>query len=185
MVCTDLESCRRQLTALCHVSVPYPVRPSRLSQARTLDFSDSPAKQEAFALIDFDAFEREVQETEAACLRLNSPVVFTHHDLLCGNVLVPHEVSSWKPAGRLGYETLANIWTCQGSRRSPHWASSAIIHCHDCTHQERAGHMADCFAYCTARHDRVWLRSLPHAYCTSQNVGTFQDLRGCSSPLAL
>ena len=59
---------------------------------RDLDFSDDPKKQHAFKRIDFERMQRECCETEAACLRLDSPVVFNHNDLLSGNCLVPREV---------------------------------------------------------------------------------------------
>ena len=59
---------------------------------RQLDFSYDTAKQRQFQELDFDRMHRECCDTEAACLRLDSPVVFNHNDMLAGNVLVPHNV---------------------------------------------------------------------------------------------
>ena len=63
----------------------------RLAAAEKLDFRD-PSKQAAFEALDFRAMESEVEATEKACLRLCPPVVFTHNDLLSGNILVAGEV---------------------------------------------------------------------------------------------
>ena len=57
-----------------------------------LDFSDDPKK--AFEALDFDRMDRDCCETEAACLRMDSPAVFIHDDLLSGNILIPHKVSA-------------------------------------------------------------------------------------------
>ena len=69
----------------------------RIKMARDLDFSEDPKKQEAYAKLDLDRMHWECCETEAACLRLDSPVVYTHCDMLSGNVLVPrNEVTPFK-----------------------------------------------------------------------------------------
>lgn len=121
---------------------------------RDLDFSDDPKKQEAFEKIDFDRLHRECCETEAACLRLESPVVFNHNDLLSGNCLVPHEVCCglWQPVTAPSivfclssavllcqssvYGSLRNKALCIRRLQSPHgrpeWAMSCIcVHTHD------------------------------------------------------
>ena len=63
----------------------------RLAAAEKLDFKGS-NKQAAFEALDFWGMAREVDATEKACLRLDPPVVFTHNDLLSGNILVAGEV---------------------------------------------------------------------------------------------
>ena len=63
----------------------------RLAAAEKLDFKGS-NKQAAFEALDFRGMAREVEATEKACLRLDPPVVFTHNDLLSGNILVAGEV---------------------------------------------------------------------------------------------
>lgn len=65
---------------------------------RDLDFSDDARKQEAYEQVDFDRMEHECRQTEAACLRMDSPVVFNHDDMLAGNVLVPHDVRPHLPS---------------------------------------------------------------------------------------
>ncbi|KAK9812640.1 hypothetical protein WJX72_001170 [[Myrmecia] bisecta] len=59
-----------------------------LDMARSLDFEDSPAKQAQYEALDFDQMSAEMSEIEEACLRIDSPSVFSHHDLLSGNVMV-------------------------------------------------------------------------------------------------
>ena len=65
----------------------------RLAAAEKLDFKGSD-KQAAFEALNFWGMAREVEATEKACLRLDPSVVFTHNDLLSGNILVAGEVSS-------------------------------------------------------------------------------------------
>ena len=87
----------------------------RIAMGRDLDFSGDPKKQKKFQELDFDKMHRECCETEAACLRLDSPVVLSHNDMLAGNVLVPHNVS---------LQSLASIckWCL---RHANHWAGKA------------------------------------------------------------
>nr|BAU37043.1 ethanolamine kinase [Chlamydomonas asymmetrica] len=58
-----------------------------LAMARSLHFDD-PAKQKQYAAVDFGAMEKELQELEDLCQLVDSPVVFSHNDLLSGNILI-------------------------------------------------------------------------------------------------
>ena len=49
-------------------------------------------KQKAKEAKDFKAMRSEIQELQQICEKLESPVVFSHNDLLSGNVMIPHEV---------------------------------------------------------------------------------------------
>lgn len=51
-------------------------------------------KQKAKEAKDFAAMRSEVLEMQRICERLQCPVVFSHNDLLSGNVMIPLEVSS-------------------------------------------------------------------------------------------
>lgn len=51
-------------------------------------------KQKAKEAKDFKAMRSEIQELQQICEKLESPVVFSHNDLLSGNVMIPHEGTS-------------------------------------------------------------------------------------------
>jgi ethanolamine kinase len=63
----------------------------RLDMARSIQYDDA-AKQAAQEGIDFDGMAAELRLTEDCCSRLDAPVVWSHNDLLSGNVLVSHKV---------------------------------------------------------------------------------------------
>ena len=65
----------------------------RWHEAHGLKFDDM-AKREGFEKFDFAELEREIDETDAACQRLAPPVVYSHNDLLSGNVMIYPEVAS-------------------------------------------------------------------------------------------
>ena len=52
-----------------------------------------PAMQQAKEAKDFQGMRTEILQMQQSCEQLHSPVVFTHNDLLSGNVMVPLEVS--------------------------------------------------------------------------------------------
>lgn len=68
--------------------------------ARELHFEDS-RKQAAINALDLDAMQHEIEQMEATCMRLESPVVWSHNDLLSGNVMVTEQVSGWPGMGWL------------------------------------------------------------------------------------
>lgn len=77
------------------VRVPLPRRPSTfptirrwLRMARRLRFDPADPKAAAYASLDFAAMAAEVDAVEAACAAAASPVVFSHNDLLSGNILI-------------------------------------------------------------------------------------------------
>nr|BAU37036.1 ethanolamine kinase [Chlamydomonas sphaeroides] len=59
-----------------------------LDMAAGLSFAHDPAKQAAFARVDFGALRSELAELAAVCGRVGSTRVFCHNDLLSGNILV-------------------------------------------------------------------------------------------------
>ena len=59
--------------------------------ARELHFENS-QKQAALNALDLDAMQHEIEQLEATCIRLESPVVWSHNDLLSGNVMVTEQV---------------------------------------------------------------------------------------------
>mmetsp|Transcript_13939 Transcript_13939/g.37215 ORF Transcript_13939/g.37215 Transcript_13939/m.37215 type:complete len:456 (+) Transcript_13939:67-1434(+) len=63
---------------------------SWLGMARALTFEDS-AKQKAFEQVNLDGMAAEVDELQRMCASCASPVVFSHNDLLSGNILVLQE----------------------------------------------------------------------------------------------
>lgn len=63
----------------------------RLQLIQELDYPD-PQKQQARDAVDFAAMHREILEMQEVCKQLQSPVVWSHNDLLSGNVMVPFEV---------------------------------------------------------------------------------------------
>ena len=56
-------------------------------------------KQTAVDALDLDAMQDEIKQMEAICMRLESPVVWSHNDLLSGNVMVTEQVRGWSCVG--------------------------------------------------------------------------------------
>jgi thiamine kinase-like enzyme len=48
---------------------------------------ESEADQKGHAALDFASMRSAVAATEELCARVSSPVVFSHNDLLCGNIM--------------------------------------------------------------------------------------------------
>lgn len=71
----------------------------RLKEARGLNFDD-PKKRAAFEKWDLDDLAREIAVTQAACERLQSPVVCSHNDLLSGNIMIPHHADRVRASAR-------------------------------------------------------------------------------------
>jgi ethanolamine kinase len=68
--------------------VPFSTIRHWLEMARSLEFPPGTPKAAAYSRLDFAAIERSVGAVEAACARARSPVVFSHCDLLSGNILI-------------------------------------------------------------------------------------------------
>lgn len=64
----------------------------RLDDAEEMTYADA-RKQKAKDAKDFKAMRSEVLQMQQICEKLQSPIVFTHNDLLSGNVMIPLEVS--------------------------------------------------------------------------------------------
>ena len=69
----------------------------RLHLSQKLTYSD-PQKQKAKDAVDFAAMEKEILEMQEVCGQLQAPIVWSHSDLLSGNVMIPLEV---RPRGML------------------------------------------------------------------------------------
>ena len=63
----------------------------RLDQAAGMTYPDA-GKQKAKEAKDFKAMRSELMAMQQTCEQLDSPVVFSHNDLLSGNIMVPLEV---------------------------------------------------------------------------------------------
>jgi len=61
------------------------------------DFSDNPSKNAIYCTFDFDVLRREVDVVEAAAEKFESPIVFSHNDLLSDNIMVPCSNAPEKP----------------------------------------------------------------------------------------
>ena len=60
--------------------------------AKDIHYEDE-AKQKAHDAVDLMAMEQELNLTCEAAEKLQTPVVWSHNDLLSGNVLVTHQAS--------------------------------------------------------------------------------------------
>lgn len=69
-----------------------------LAQARQLSFPN-PEKQRQYGAIDFAAMDAQVRELQALCARTASPAVFSHNDLLSGNILILQLAGGAGPGG--------------------------------------------------------------------------------------
>ena len=65
----------------------------RLAMAKEIHYEDD-IKQKAHDVVDLMAMEHELNLTCEAAEKLQTPVVWSHNDLLSGNVLVTHQASS-------------------------------------------------------------------------------------------
>ena len=63
----------------------------RLDLSQELEYPDA-HQQKARDAVDFAALRKEIQEMQEVCNQLRAPVVWSHNDLLSGNVMVPLEV---------------------------------------------------------------------------------------------
>lgn len=63
----------------------------RLDLSQELEYPE-PQQQKAKDAINFADLRKEIQEMQGVCKQLGVPVVFSHNDLLSGNVMIPPEV---------------------------------------------------------------------------------------------
>ena len=66
---------------------------SRLDEAEDMTYPDT-KHQAAKEAKDFKGMRTEVLRMQQVCEKLQSSVVFTHNDLLSGNVMIPLQVST-------------------------------------------------------------------------------------------
>ncbi len=64
---------------------------ARLDMAKMIHYEDE-EKQRAHEAVDIGGMERELALTEGKSTQLGSPIVWSHNDLLSGNVLVSKQV---------------------------------------------------------------------------------------------
>ena len=106
-------------------------------------------KQKAKEAKDFKAMRSEILELQQICEKLESPVVFSHNDLLSGNVMIPHEVclksrllhalllshiyTGHVPPIKLGNQRIPYLYAsyiaCAAWMRLPE-ESASCMHCH-------------------------------------------------------
>eukprot|EP00891_Asterochloris_glomerata_P001276 jgi/Astpho2/1276/Aster-07120 len=79
-----------------------------LGMARELHFEDS-QKQAAIRALDLDAMQHEIEQMEATCMRLESPVVWSHNDLLSGNIMAGSDVNPHETKAAVGPGTMQFI----------------------------------------------------------------------------
>ncbi|CAL5186779.1 unnamed protein product [Lathyrus oleraceus] len=87
----------KQLKRFHHVEIPGSKEPQLwndiwmfFEKASVLEFDDS-EKQKTYKTVSFREVQDEINELQVLCDRLKSPVVFSHNDLLSGNIMVNHE----------------------------------------------------------------------------------------------
>ena len=76
--------------------------------ARDIHYDDE-AKQKAHDAVDLTAMEQELNKTCEAAEKLQAPVVWSHNDLLAGNVLVSHQVP---PCYHSALQKLPSAFSC-------------------------------------------------------------------------
>lgn len=59
-----------------------------LDMAKELNFDHDPKKKAMFAKIDLGVLEKEIKELQPLCEASGSALVFSHNDLLSGNILI-------------------------------------------------------------------------------------------------
>jgi len=72
----------------------FPVLRKWLKMARGLSFPEDAAKQAAYDAVDMGALGAEVDELEARLAGMGAPTVYSHNDVLSGNLM-------WDPEGRV------------------------------------------------------------------------------------
>ncbi|CAI8589524.1 unnamed protein product [Vicia faba] len=87
----------KQFRRFHHVEIPGSKEPQLwndiwkfFEKASVLEFDDS-EKQKTYKTVSFKEVQDEINELQVLCDRLKSPVVFSHNDLLSGNIMVNHE----------------------------------------------------------------------------------------------
>ncbi|XP_058723038.1 probable ethanolamine kinase [Vicia villosa] len=87
----------KQFQRFHHVEIPGSKEPQLwndiwkfFEKASVLEFDDS-EMQKTYKTVSFREVQDEINELQVLCDRLKSPVVFSHNDLLSGNIMVNHE----------------------------------------------------------------------------------------------
>ena len=78
------------------ISVSFSFAIVRLDEAEGMTYPDA-GKQKSKEAKNFGDMRSEVLEMQQICEKLESPIVFTHNDLLSGNVMIPLEASMYSP----------------------------------------------------------------------------------------
>lgn len=89
-------------------------------------------KQKAKEAKDFKAMRSETMELQQICEKLESPVVFSHNDLLSGNVMIPHEVcpkSCWLHALLLSHTHTGHVPPIKLGNQRISYLNAACIAC--------------------------------------------------------
>ena len=89
--------------------------------ARDIKYNDV-KKQKAHDAVDLDAMQQELNLTSSAAQKLQSPVVWSHNDLLSGNVLVTHQANHHLHS-MCDFET----FQCRGSMTAAAWIVAHVL----------------------------------------------------------
>ncbi|WJX67586.1 ethanolamine kinase [Trifolium repens] len=87
----------KQLRRFHHVEIPGSKEPQLWNdiwkfyeKASVLKFDDG-KKQKTYETVSFKELHEEIHDLQMLCDRLKSPVLFSHNDLLSGNIMINHE----------------------------------------------------------------------------------------------
>ncbi|CAJ2642100.1 unnamed protein product [Trifolium pratense] len=87
----------KQLRRFHHVEIPGSKEPQLWNdiwkfyeKASVLKFDDG-EKQKTYETVSFKELHEEIHDLQVLCDRLKSPVLFSHNDLLSGNIMINHE----------------------------------------------------------------------------------------------
>lgn len=97
----------------------------RLAMAKALTWED-PAQAAKFQDVDFALMEREISETRAMCESTHSPVVYSHNDLLPGNIMALHPPGEPAIAPAMHLQFIDFEYGCYGFRGFD-WGASCLL----------------------------------------------------------
>ena len=97
--------------------------------AKMIHYEDE-EKQRAHQAVDLGAWESELALTEEKSAQLGSPIVWSHNDLLSGNVLVSKQVQHLERIFYARTTTWIHGFLClwDVTKRHPFWSCSDIVH---------------------------------------------------------
>lgn len=109
------------------IPVPFGKVLEWLHTVQSLDFSDDPEKYAEFKKIDLNAILREIEEIRDLSEKIDSVVVFSHNDLLSGNIMVPTDDQCAQPMTFIDFEYAG--WAPMGFDLGNHFCEYAGFDC--------------------------------------------------------